>query len=74
MMEIMMEISHETADAILRDNLREHITMLQEWNDVKQKDIDDGFELHPVHKENFIENQIAIRHMTWVLEYFGGSL
>lgn len=65
----MMEISYEAADAILRDNLREHITLLKEWNESKV-----GVELEKHQRENFADNLTAIHHMEWVLRYFGGDL
>lgn len=69
-----MEISHETADAILRDNLREHIAMLSEWNEHKDQLMQEGVDMEPHHREDYMNNMIAIRHMTYVLEYFGGDL
>lgn len=71
---MMLEISWDTADKILIDNLRTHIGLLQEWNEGKDEKIKNGEELQQFEHEDYLNNLIAISHMKYVLEYFGGCL
>ena len=69
-----LEISWDTADQILIDNLRTHIGLLQEWNVGKDEKLKNGEELQGFEQEDYMNNVTAISHMKYVLEYFGGNL
>lgn len=69
-----LEISWDTADLILIDNLRVHIALLREWNAGKDEKIQQGETLEGFEQEDYMNNLQAIAHMEYVVEYFGGNI
>jgi acyl-CoA hydrolase len=59
------EIDTETADKITLDVLKDHRRYLEE----ELENYENGGYLHP---EDVVNNQKLIKHLTKVIEYFGG--
>jgi len=59
------KIDTETADKITLDVLKDHRRYLEE----ELENYENGGYLHP---EDVVSNQTLIKHLTKVIEYFGG--